>query len=134
MEYIEWNDDLSVGVNKFDEEHRHLIKFINNLNQALQAGGATKTMEDILTGLIKYTVIHFRHEEDYMKIYDYPDYENHKKEHDKLTAEVSDFYERLRAGKSSFTIELLGFLRDWLTSHIMVSDKAYREFFKSRGA
>lgn len=134
MEFIEWRDEMSVGVRKFDEEHKQLIVFVNRLNQALKIGGAKKEIEGILTGLVKYTVIHFRHEEDYMKIYDYPEYLQHKKEHDDLTAQVSDFFERFKSGDAPFSIELLGFLRDWLTKHIMGSDMAYRDFFIQRGA
>lgn len=133
MEFIEWNEGLSVGVEKFNNEHKQLIKFINRLNQALKIGGASKEMEEILTGLVKYTVIHFTHEEDYMKIYDYPDYQAHKKQHDELTGQVTDFAERLKSGKASFSIELLNFLRDWLVNHIMGSDMKYREFFIQKG-
>jgi hemerythrin len=133
MEFITWNDSLSVGVKQFDDEHKELISLVNRLNQALQIGGKQKAMEDILGSLARYTEIHFRHEEYYMKLYDYPAMPAHRKEHDDLTSQVIDFSERLKTGKASFSIELLIFLRDWLTKHILGSDMAYREFFISKG-
>ncbi len=133
MAFIEWSDGLSVGVEVFDKEHKQLINLVNNLSQALSSGSAKKTMEDILKSLVNYTKIHFRHEEEYMTLYDYPDYEKHKAEHDELTAQVMDFAERYQTGKVSFSLELMNFLKDWLTKHILGSDKKYRDFFLGKG-
>ncbi len=133
MDFITWTDEFSVGVGKFDAEHRNLVNFINKLNNALKIGSAQKTIEEILGGLIRYTAIHFKHEEDYMVLYDYPAYEAHRKEHQDLTAQVADFYERFCAGKTTFSLELLNFLKDWLTKHILGSDRAYRDFFNGKG-
>lgn len=133
MEFIEWNDSLSVGVSVFDKEHKQLISLVNKLNHALAAGSAKKTMEDILKSLVNYTKIHFKHEEEYMTLYDYPEYSKHKQEHDALTSQVMDFAQRYESGKASFSLELMNFLKDWLVKHIMGSDMQYKEFFRSKG-
>ncbi|HOJ29913.1 MAG: hemerythrin family protein [Spirochaetes bacterium] len=132
MEFIEWGEHLSVGVTVFDNEHKQLVSLVNKLNHALLAGSAKKTMEEILQNLVNYTKIHFKHEEDYMVLYDYPEYEKHKKEHDALTDQVMDFYMRYQAGKTVFSLELMNFLKDWLTNHILISDKKYKNFFQSK--
>jgi len=132
METIVWTDKISVGVKTFDEEHKELIGFINRLNQALQIKSAQKTMEEILTGLINYTRIHFGHEEEAMIKHLYPDYANHKKEHDNLTAQVTDFHERLKSGKSLFSLELMDFLSSWLLNHIQKTDMNYKTFFTGK--
>jgi hemerythrin-like metal-binding protein len=134
MELISWTDNLSVGVATFDAEHKKLINYVNELNQALSIGSTQKTMEDILTNLVNYTVIHFNHEEDYMKIHDYPGYADHHKEHEELKAQVSDFNNRLKSGKASFSLELMMFLKNWLAQHIMGSDMQYKDFFIGKGA
>ena len=89
MELIMWTDKLSVGIDLFDEEHKQLINFINKLNNALLINSTQRTMEEILVGLVNYTNIHFKHEEEAMLNYDYPDYVKHKKEHDSLTSNVA---------------------------------------------
>lgn len=132
MNYITWSEDMSVGVTAFDNEHKQLIDFVNKLNHAIQAGSTGKTTGEILHGLIRYTKIHFKHEEDYMVLYDYPGLAGHRKEHDALTSQVADFYDRFTAGKATFTIELMKFLRDWLTGHIMGVDMKYKAFFKEK--
>jgi hemerythrin len=133
MDFISWDEKMSVGVKHFDNEHKQLVTLLNNLNQASKIGKSPKTIEEILTNLIKYTVIHFKHEEDYMALYEYADYEMHKKEHGDLTAQVTDFHVRLKSGKASFNFELLAFLHDWLINHILGSDKDYKNFFNSKG-
>ena len=133
MEFISWNDAMSVGVEKFDSEHRQLVDLVNELNHALTVGAARVKLSGILDRLVKYTVIHFGHEEEYMALYDYPQTESHRKEHSALTAKVAEFQERLANGKDSFSIELIVFLRDWLVNHILGTDMAYKEFFRAKG-
>ena len=133
MDVIVWNEKLSVGVRQFDDEHKQLVNYINQLNQALQVRSTDKTIEDILNGLLSYTRIHFKHEEDYMILYDYPEQRLHKKEHDDLTAQVSDFYDRFTSGRAKFSFELMKFLCDWLINHIQGEDMKYKIFFNEKG-
>lgn len=133
MAFVDWNDNLSVGVAEIDAEHKNLVSYVNRLSQALTVGSAPKTMEEILTGLVSYTQVHFRHEEELMSKFQYPAYAAHKKEHDDLTSQVTDFHARLQSGKTSFSLELLNFLRDWLINHIQKTDMNYRSFFREKG-
>ena len=132
MEFIEWGEHLSVGVKVFDDEHKQLVALVNKLNYAVTIGSAKKTIGEILTSLVNYTKIHFKHEEDYMVLYNYPEFEKHKKEHEALTNQVSDFYTRYHEGKTAFSLELMNFLKDWLINHILGSDMKYKKFFLSK--
>jgi hemerythrin len=133
MDFIAWNDSLSVGVEQFDIEHKQLIYFINELNNALKIGSSAKTMENTLVQLVKYTEVHFNHEQEYMKLYDYPDLDPHFSEHENLKEQVNDFYDKLKSGKTAFSLTLLTFLKDWLTKHIMGTDMKYKDYFLQKG-
>lgn len=133
MDSIQWSDKLSVGVGSIDAEHKKLINLVNELNQHLLVGNRNAATANTLSGLIDYTVTHFKHEEDLMKKYDYPGYAGHKAEHEKLTAKVLDFKDRYVSGKTGFTIELIKFLQDWLINHIEGTDMAYKKFFMDKG-
>lgn len=133
MAYILWTQNMSVGVDMFDHEHQELIDLANKLYTGVTAGNAGEALAKVLDGLIRYTALHFKHEEDYMRMYDYPEYEAHKKEHDKLVAQVMEYKESLDSGKASFTLELMNFLKEWLVNHIMGSDQKYGTFFKDKG-
>jgi hemerythrin-like metal-binding protein len=72
-----WTDDLSVGVELFDNEHKELVRLVNDLNQLIFVGDRFSN-EKALAGLIEYTKTHFADEESIMVKYNYPDYKKHK--------------------------------------------------------
>lgn len=133
MEYLKWDDKLSVGVKVFDDEHKKLIALVNDLNQLVVVGSKEAALEKALTGLIDYTKKHFKDEETMMEKYKYPAYVKHKSEHVALTAKVEDFYKRLSEGKANFSLELIKFLQDWLVNHIKGTDMQYKSFFGEKG-
>lgn len=132
MQPIVWTEKLSVGVKLFNEEHKQLISYINRLNNALEIRSTQKTMEEILTGLFDYTKSHFKDEEIAMIKHEYPNFTKHKIEHDKLTKQVIDFKDRLKGGKTSFSLELMQFLSDWLIDHIQNTDMKYKPLLQDK--
>ncbi|HTP13088.1 MAG TPA: bacteriohemerythrin, partial [Bacteroidota bacterium] len=83
--------------------------------------------------LVAYTKVHFQTEEDFFKKFAYPGYAQHKTQHDKLAQQVLDFQQQYKSGRSMFTIELMNFLKNWLSGHILGTDKNYSEFLNSKG-
>ncbi len=130
MAFIEWSDEYSVGIKQFNDDHRELIKIVNELHSGLISKLGIAQMTYIMGSLVNYTVSHFAREEKYMVKYNYPDYDAHKNEHEKLLNKVREYSRMLEDGQTSFSIELMSFLRDWLVNHIQGCDMKYREFFK----
>ncbi|MBN1501681.1 MAG: hemerythrin family protein [Spirochaetes bacterium] len=133
MPYFIWEDNLSVGVKDFDDEHKVLISYINKLHMALISGEAAESVYGILDGLVEYTEKHFGHEEKLMESEDYPGLPGQIKEHEVFVDKIRGFKKQMEAGKINFSLELMAFLRDWLMNHIKVVDKAYSEFFSKKG-
>lgn len=131
---IDWNDDLSVGIQEIDDQHQFLVELLNKLHRAIHQRQGKAAAEAILVELVDYTKIHFAVEESLMRILGYPAYDDHKQQHDHLISEIHELQEKLASGKKSITFELLHFLRIWLTKHIMEDDQHYSPFFLSRGA
>jgi len=92
----------------------------------------TAVANEILTELVQYTVIHFSVEESLFRIFDYPDYEGHKAQHEKLTKQVVTLKNRIEQGEE-ITTELISFLRYWLKKHILQEDKKYSKFLTEKG-
>lgn len=130
---IDWTDDLSVGIEEIDEQHKILVGLLNRLYQAIITRTDNSVMNEILHELTEYTVVHFAVEESLMRIFDYPDYEEHKHHHQELTQQVFELKNKVKSGKTSVSMEVLNFLRHWLTNHIQMEDKRYSPFFLSRG-
>mgnify|MGYP001552270672 CR=1 FL=1 len=130
MAYKEWKNQYNVSVKKFNDDHKKLFSYLNELHRGLVSGLNISDMGYILRGLVDYTVSHFKNEERLMLKFDFPEYKDHKKEHDDLLEEVSAFYEDFQAGKQSFSLELLSFLDNWVTNHILTTDMKYKTFFE----
>lgn len=133
MALLTWSERFSVNVRQFDEEHKQLMNLINQLHDAMKAGQGKQVIGDILNGLIAYTHKHFAAEDRLMKAHGYPDYENHKKEHNQLTMSVLDFQKEFASGSVPLSQTVMTFLRDWLTNHIQGVDKQYGPFLNGKG-
>jgi hemerythrin len=131
--YFEWENSFSVGVNSIDAEHKKIIEFINNLHDAANTGKSIAVMSGILGGLVEYTMTHFANEEALMKKHGYPNLEKHRELHDDLFVKVNEYRARLKTERDGFADELMAFLKEWLIQHILKTDMAYKEFFRSHG-
>jgi hemerythrin len=133
MALIIWSEDLSVGIKEIDEQHKKLVQMLNELHDAMSAGKSTLVMGDLLAKLIAYTQTHFQKEESYMSKYAYADLPAHKTEHTALTQKALDVQKRYKEGTAMVSIEVLSFLKNWLTTHIQGTDKKYAPFLNSKG-
>lgn len=130
---VEWSEELSVGIEEIDSQHRVLVDLLNDLHRAIVEHHGSEASQRILAELLEYTRIHFAVEESLMRILGYPDYEEHKHHHELLLNEVHTLSQKLAEGKKSVNFELLHFLKMWLTKHIMEEDRQYTSHFISRG-
>lgn len=123
MALITWSSMLSTGIAEQDNQHKKLIDLINQLNDAMQAGKGADILGKVLSELVNYTVFHFEYEEKMMGQYSYSDTAAHKAEHQKFVQTVGEFKRKFDSGNAVITVEIMSFLRNWLTGHIMKTDK-----------
>jgi len=133
MALIQWNDSLSVNVKEIDRQHQRLVGMINELNDAMRQGKGNEVLKKTVRELIQYAATHFRTEEKYFDQFQYPDAAGHKKEHADFTRKVSDFKDGFEKGTLGLSIQVMGFLSDWLQNHIKGVDKKYGPFFNEKG-
>jgi hemerythrin len=133
MALISWNQDLSVQVEQFDNQHKELVGLVNDLHDAMASGKGNTVLGKTLTKLIDYTKTHFAAEEKLMKQHSYPGYLSHKMEHDTLTRKALEIKTTFDSGKMVMSVELMNFLKDWLTKHIKGVDKKYGPFLNNKG-
>jgi hemerythrin len=133
MSLIDWSPSLSVGIVEIDEQHKKLIGIINRLNDAMKAGKGKDALSQILSETADYTIYHFGTEEKYMQQFGYPGYQRHKIEHKGLLDKVTALAKDLAAGKITITLDVMTFLKDWLSKHIVGTDKQYGPFFNQKG-
>lgn len=133
MALMMWSDSLSVNIKEIDEQHKKLIGMLNELHDAMKAGKGNDVTGKVLSGLIQYVATHFAHEEKLMTAHAYPDLAKHKTEHELLTKQATDLAKQFQAGKPVLTVELMTFLKNWLSNHILGTDKRYGPYLNSKG-
>ena len=133
MAFINWSDELSVGVPSIDEEHKKLIGLINDFYRDIYEKSPREKIVETVRGLKDYTAYHFGTEEGHMSRLAYPSYKPHKTEHDLFVKTVNDFQRKLDDGKFVVTVEITNFIKDWIKNHILGTDKKYSGFFQSHG-
>jgi hemerythrin-like metal-binding protein len=133
MALMTWSDKYSVGVKAIDAQHSTLVASLNELHDAMMKGQAQNVVGPLLQKLVKYTVDHFASEEAMMKTAKYPDLVAHHAKHVELTKQVSDFVGRYEKGEIALNMQLMNFLRDWLTTHILKEDKDYGPWLNKSG-
>ena len=125
--FYEWNEDLSVGVPSIDRQHKVLISLINDLHIAMQAGKGATDAKSILNDIINYAKAHFVYEEGLFIGQHYHASDEHFESHQKIKAKLSELKEKSKKVDFDISDELMIFLKDWLTNHILKEDMGYSE-------
>lgn len=133
MSFLSWTKDLSVNIDSIDNQHKKLIELISDFYDNIQKRSNDENIAKLIKGMKDYTIMHFSSEEKYMKQYNYPDYETHKKEHDAFIAKVMEIEEKFNSGKLMVSFEITTFLKGWIKKHILEIDKKYSEYFIQHG-
>jgi hemerythrin len=130
---VEWDEYLSVGVEKIDDQHKELFRRINVLMEAINEGNGANQLVDAINFLEEYTVTHFSDEEGFMKETSYAGFESHRKEHEKFCRDVIALKNRVMTeGTTKMNVlKTSQAMISWLVQHIMATDKALAAHLRS---
>ncbi len=133
MALFSWDKSYSVNINSIDAQHKKLIDLINNLHDSMRQGKGKEVLGSIFNELASYTIYHFNHEEELFAKYDYAERNRHKAEHEKLIVQINELKNNYNKGSNVLTMEVMNFLKMWLSDHIMGSDRKYSSFLNQKG-
>ena len=127
MSVIAWQPYYSVGEPSLDAQHQQIIGIINDLYDALEDGHDPAALKALLDRLVRYTDVHFEHEEQIMREHHYPSLAEHRVLHAQLRKRTVDFREYMSLITAR---DLLNFLRSWWMSHIRNVDQQYAPYME----
>ncbi|BDU50166.1 bacteriohemerythrin [Haliovirga abyssi] len=129
-EYINWNSDFIIGIEKIDKEHKSLVDTVNELINAIELGKSNEKIYNIVDFLVKYTAEHFADEEEIMKRENYPGLEEQRKTHKKFVEFAINLQKQLEMEgiKSGTGIKIKKFVGDWIVEHIKGMDRKIGEY------
>lgn len=129
---VVWTEALSVQVKELDDQHKEFIKIMNSLYPAISSFDLKKEVDHIIDQLIHFAGYHFATEENYFDKFKYSGAEEHKKQHQDLTAKVMEF-KNSELDPATKAMELMTFLEKWFIGHEHEYDQKYIECFHNHG-
>lgn len=130
MKEVQWKESYNVGNDTIDNAHKKLVSVLRTTEKLCRDADYQRNKYGCIESikfLKQYTVQHFIEEENFMKSRDYAGFELHKKQHDHLREVTIPKLERKLVDSDyakEDVMEFLGIFLGWLTSHILLEDRA----------
>ncbi|MDR2099413.1 MAG: bacteriohemerythrin [Campylobacteraceae bacterium] len=128
MAYWEWRPSYELGIKVIDNQHKRIVKYINELNDVFKTNDRNQIIV-VFASITDYTVSHFRFEEQLMEEAGYAMMDSHKETHEKFIATVNKYRKSFNEGYD-ITGQLMAELQIWLTHHILNDDNDYKDCVK----
>ncbi len=131
--YIKWREDLEIGIDEIDAQHKALFEKVNDLLHACNTGKAKEEVVSTLEFLSEYVVTHFKDEEAYHRKYKYPHYKEHAKLHSDFVEEIEELKRAYEEEGTNLQLVVMVNQKvvNWLINHIGKADKAFGKFVSS---
>ena len=123
--WLEWSNDLSVGVASIDNQHKKLIKRVDQFLEAMKGGNGRQEILNTLNFLEEYVVVHFNDEEKYMKSINYAGLPEQHYQHEMFKIDVKSLKKEFEDNGAGLALLMTTQKKicDWLKNHILVFDK-----------
>ena len=128
-----WSDDLALGVEEIDEQHKHWIELVQAFQAAVAEGRSRDEVYRTLAEAVVYTEIHFASEQKVMEEAGYPFLADHLVQHS-LAWEQLHVFTTGNVPEENIADYLATFLPQWLMLHINSADRQFARWLKERDA
>ncbi|MCG8338858.1 MAG: bacteriohemerythrin [Proteobacteria bacterium] len=133
MPFMQWEQAYSVNIRSIDDQHKKMIDLINELYDCVKGGSERERLNETFLRLSVYTVKHFIYEEALFKKHAYSDLFEHKKKHDELAEQLTEFHKKYSVQKEEINEELINFFKETMFEHITTCDREYIEYMSDHG-
>ncbi len=132
---MQWTEDLAVGIDKIDEQHRELFSRINNLLLAIKEQRCKTEIDKTIEFLDDYARFHFSEEERRMEEHEYSALQEHRLQHAVYLKNIAELKEQAalpRESGMSYELSVLATqtVVDWIVAHIMKTDKLFGAYLR----
>jgi hemerythrin len=133
MPLVMWDKSFLLGVQQFDEHHQHLVSLLNRAYDDFTAGATSESVDNILHELVDYAAYHFTAEEHWMREQSYPKLDEQCEEHGQFADRITQMLNDQRSDKRVMLLDVMTFLNEWLTHHILQIDSEYGLYIATKG-
>jgi hemerythrin len=129
-DYVVWDEQLATGIPVLDNQHKELMNLTNHLFHACRTGmkEADNVFSEAMHKMVEYVRFHFSAEQELLERIKYPEYVEHKNEHDRLVKEILTAVKEFNEGQKFVPYHFVKILKEWVFGHIAIADKGYALF------
>jgi hemerythrin len=120
---ILWRNEMSVGNDIIDQDHRYLLCLFNSIELILSDEGLHDQLPFYFDQLLEYTQFHFDREERIQVKSNYPGHYKHKQKHVAIIQRLEEVKEALNNNEAGVDDSLLELVREWIVDHLVQTDK-----------
>jgi hemerythrin len=130
-----WSDDYATGVEFIDKQHKMLFRMAEDYRSALDEGTGERVYAGLVQSLALYAQTHFSLEDECMYRHRCPIAETNSAAHAKFLAALARFRERYRQHGFDIidALQLVDYVEEWLTDHIVHVDVQLKPCIESAG-
>ena len=118
----------NLDINSIDNEHRVQVGLLDALYETVREKQPASKITEILNQLTTYSELHFMSEELLMRMYAYPDYDDHVQDHESMTQYLNDITKTYSSGEDNLVLGTVSEMRQFLLAHISTRDEALSEY------
>ena len=131
MPIMNWDNSLSVGIDKIDDDHAEILNWMNEVYDLHARGAPGKDIIHAVEQLYFVTEVHFREEEEFFDSFAFPEAELHKTMHKTLLEKLHKGLTIIRKNNGAIDQRFFNFLRYWLSAHIKGIDIKYANYSRT---
>jgi hemerythrin len=130
--YFPFEEKFLVGVAVLDDQHKEIVKRVNELHGLVIDKKSWDSQLEILTCLLNLTKTHFATEEQVLRVHKYPEYSRHRAAHEGLERTLKEYWGRIVKKERVMTLEYVELMKLWLVEHFAEFDHAYVSFLDAK--
>lgn len=123
---FDWKDELCIGIDKIDNQHKELFRIVRGVEQLLLTrciGVKKEQLYEIVIQLREYVSYHFYEEEVFMREHNYSGIEEHIKAHRYMYGKV-EAIDIPKLGENPYEelMKLKEDIQNWIFEHLIYMD------------
>jgi hemerythrin len=122
MNYLQWCEAFSIGVDSVDFEHQELMDMINMIYAELENRRDVEEIKQTMGEVHAEISAHFALEERIMRHARYKEYDAHKNDHENLLDQIRTMMDAIENDPENALDVLTEALADWFRGHFVTFD------------
>lgn len=111
-----------------DKEHQVQIGMLDAFCKLIEKNASQEKIQEMLSQLTEYSEVHFMSEQLLMRMYAFPDYEDHVQDHEAMIEHLNQIKDSYLSEQKPVVLETANEMRQFLTTHIGTRDHAFSNY------